>query len=56
MSKLTAYRVTYSNGQVIATSMAAGVTLKMAEKYFLGQRFELTEGVTAIAVKVEKIK
>lgn len=56
MSKLTAYRVTYSNGQVIPTSMAAGVTLKMAEDYFLGHQFELTEGVTVIAVKVEQIK
>ncbi len=56
---LTAYRITFSNGRVIETSMAADVTLKMARAYFLGNpnRFEFVEGEpSASAVKVEQIR
>ena len=54
---LTAYRSTYSNGQGIATSMAANVTLEMANDYFLGHQFEMIEGKPLVtAIKVEKIK
>ncbi|MCP4902997.1 MAG: hypothetical protein GY906_39035 [bacterium] len=54
---LTAYRVTYSDGQVIATSMAADVTPKMARAYFIGQQFEMAEDKPMVtAVKVEPLK
>jgi hypothetical protein len=36
---LTAYKITTEKGVSWSTSMAAGVTLEDAEKYFIGQRF-----------------
>jgi hypothetical protein len=36
---LTAYEITYDNGEKTRTSMAAGVTLDDAKKYFIGKRF-----------------
>lgn len=57
MNALTAYRVHYSDGSTIPTSMAAHVTLDMARRYFIGQRFELIEGrPTVTAVRVEPIR
>ena len=54
---LTAYRITYSNGDVTETSMAANVTLAMAEAYFIGNQFELDENQPLVtAVKVEQIR
>jgi hypothetical protein len=57
---LTAYRITYSDGSTSSTNMAADVTLEDAEKYFIGQWFNL--GMYGIkenmqtAVKVEVIE
>jgi len=50
---LTAYRVTYDNGDVENVNMAAGVTLQQAQAYFVGQRFEITETTFRTAIKVE---
>jgi len=38
---LTAYRVTYANGYQAEISMAAGVSIKDAEDYFVGRRFDV---------------
>lgn len=55
---LTAYKITTEKGVSWSTSMAAGVTLEDAEKYFIGHRFDMgiddTEDMQT-AVKVEKI-
>lgn len=40
---LPAYRITYTNGQQIVTSMAAGVTLEEAKAYYIGHEFNLGE-------------
>lgn len=56
---LTAYRITSSDGSSYVTSMAAGVTLDDAKKYFLGQVFtdERPNGKKnrRRVVKVEKV-
>jgi len=41
MKELTAYEITYENGEKIQTSMAATVTLEDAQRYYLGKRFDL---------------
>jgi len=55
---LTAYKITYSNGSTSKTNMAAGVTLEDAQKYFIGNQFDLgafdVENMQT-AVSVEKI-
>lgn len=54
---LTGYRITYSNGETRSTSMAAHVTLKMAQDYYIGQEFEFVEGQPLVtAIKVEAIR
>ena len=58
MKELTAYEITYTNGQKTRTSMAAGVTLEQAEAYFIGKQFNL--GVYQVediqtAIKIEKL-
>lgn len=40
MKDLPAYEITYQNGQKTRTSMAADVTLKQAQEYFIGERFD----------------
>lgn len=35
--KLPAYRVTYDDGESYVTRMAAGITLAMAQAYFVGK-------------------
>ena len=53
---LTTYRITFDNGQTITTSMAKNVTLEDAQKYYLGNEFELIEGQPNVkAVNVEKV-
>lgn len=56
---LTAYKITYADGSTTSTNMAAGVTLEDAQKYFIGQRFDLgaypVENMQE-AIKVEQIK
>ena len=56
--ELTAYEITYENGQSTRTSMAAGVTLKQAKEYFIGKRFDLgaypQENMQA-AIQVKKL-
>ena len=53
---LTSYLVHYDDGDIRATDMAAGVTLKMARDYFLGTRFEITETTFRTCVAVEEIE
>jgi len=58
---LTAYKITKSNGETYATSMAANVTLAMAKDYFMGKTFvdedpETGKETTWHVVKVEEIK
>ena len=55
MNKLTTFKITYLNGDVTITNMAVGVTLEMAQKHFIGQKFELSEWTFSTAIKVEKI-
>lgn len=52
---LTAYRVTYNDGTSQVHSMAAGVTLKEAILYYVGQRFEVTEKTFRTGVTVEQV-
>lgn len=52
---LTTFKITYDDGNVTTTEMAAGVTLQMAQNHFIGHRFEITETTFRTAVKVEKI-
>jgi len=53
---LTAFRVSYDDGSIEETNMAAGITLAEATAHFVGQRFEKTETTFRTATKVEKIK
>ena len=53
---LTAFKVTYDNGDVENHSMAAGVTLAQATAYYVGKRFEITETTFRTALAVEEIK
>lgn len=41
---MPAYRITYADGQTTSTSMAKGVTLADAQKYFIGNFFDLGSG------------
>ena len=52
---LTAFLITYDNGDKQAVNMAAGVTLEQAQKHYIGQRFEITETTFRTGVKVEEI-
>jgi hypothetical protein len=54
---LTAYRITYSDGNVTDTNMAAGVTLADAQEYYVGKWFDVGawDEKLAQAVKVEKL-
>lgn len=52
---LTAWRITYDNGDVEEINMAAGVTPEQARAYFIGQRFEVTETTFRVGVKVEQL-
>lgn len=53
---LTAYKVFLSDGSDYVTSMAEGVTLEMAQKYFVGQWFEQSDEKTMLqAIKVETV-
>ena len=54
---LTAYRITYSDGNVTDTNMAANVTLEDARKYYIGKWFDVGawDEKLAQAVNVEKI-
>jgi hypothetical protein len=53
---LTAFRITFDDGSVIATNMAAGITLAEATAYYVGQRFVNQDEVTfRTGVKVEQI-
>jgi hypothetical protein len=53
---LTAYRVYLDNGTNYVTSMAAGVTLKQAREYFMGQPLEQHDGSTATVTNVEAVR
>ena len=55
---LTAYRITYADGTVEQTNMAANVTLEDARQYFSGKWFDLViypEERLVKAVNVERI-
>jgi hypothetical protein len=52
---LTAWRVTYDNGDVDEINMAFGVTYAEAKANFIGVRFEITETTFRTGVKVEQI-
>lgn len=52
---LTAFRVYYDDGTSGDTNMAANVTLEEAQKYFVGNTFEVTERKFRTAVRVEKL-
>ncbi len=55
-SDLPAFRVFLENGTDYVTSMAKGVTLEYAKKYFLGQRLtQADEKTTLKVVKVEEV-
>jgi hypothetical protein len=43
-TELPAFKITYANGQTTSTSMARGVTLADAQKYFIGNFFDLGSG------------
>lgn len=59
---LTGYEITCANGYVWQTSMAAHVTLEMAEAYFLGKEFNTQaysdecECVLSKAIKVIRLE
>ena len=53
---LTAYRVIYNNGTSYVTDMAAGVTLQMAQDYFLGTQHEQPDESLLTVVKVEQVR
>jgi len=56
---LPAYKITCENGHYWTTSMAAGVTLDDAKKYFLGKYFNTAsypEERNSKAIKVEQVK
>lgn len=58
MNNLTAYRITYADGTISETNMAADVTLAEAEKYYLGNKFDLgcyPKENLQTAIKVEQI-
>lgn len=52
---LTCYLVKYDDGIERPTDMAAGVTLKDAQEYFVGKRFEITETTFHTCISVETI-
>ena len=52
---LTAFRIHFDDGTSYATNMAAGITLKEAMAYFIGQTFEITETTFRTVVKVEQL-
>ena len=52
---LSAFLVIYDNGDRQPVSMAAGVTLEQARKYFIGNRFEITETTFRTAIAVEPL-
>lgn len=52
---LTAFLVTYDNGDKQPVSMAAGVTLEQAKAHYVGTRFEITETTFRTGVKVEEL-
>ncbi len=55
--RLTAYRVTMSDGSSYETSMAAGITLEEARAYFIGQPQEQPDEKTILtAAAVEAIE
>lgn len=54
---LTAYRVFMSDGTDYVTSMAADVTLEMAQDYFVGKPFEQADEKTILTcIKVEQVR
>jgi len=52
---LTAYRVTYDNGDVCIQNASADTTLKDAIDWWVGQRFEITEDTFRTVVSVEQV-
>jgi len=52
---LPAYRVIYEDGDSYVTSMAKGITLDEAKKYFIGQSFEQGDGSQRQVVNVEEL-
>lgn len=53
---LTAFRITFDDGSVMETNMAAGITLAEATAYYVGQRFGNSDERTfRTGVKVEQI-
>lgn len=43
-SKLPSFKVTFENGDTLVTSMAAGITLEDAKKYYIGRSFTFGTG------------
>lgn len=52
---LTAFRVTYADGSSYVTSMAAGVTLRDAALYFVGQEIEQADGSVKVVASVREL-
>lgn len=52
---LPVFKVTFDDGDVTITSMAANVTLEEAQKYYIGQRFEISETRFHTAVSVTQV-
>jgi len=50
---LTSFRVYFDDGTSMVTSMAAGVTLEQAQRYYVGHSFEITEQKSHRAIRVE---
>lgn len=55
MPSLPAFRVTFDDGEVIETSMAADVTLDKAADYYIGKRFTKEDETTHLAIGIEQI-
>lgn len=55
-NKLPAFKITFSNGDIIKTNMAKGIDLAAAKDYYLGNEFVAADEVTMrTAISVEQI-
>tara|TARA_B100000614_G_scaffold262909_1_gene300704 strand:+ start:183766 stop:183975 length:210 start_codon:yes stop_codon:yes gene_type:complete len=55
-NKLPAFRIVFDDGDIIETSMAAGITLEQAKAYYIGQPFvKADERTFRRGVSVEQI-
>lgn len=55
-TNLPAFKITFSDGDIIETNMAKGTTLAKAKEYYMSNKFVAADETTMrTAVKVEEI-